>query len=341
MVQYSDKEEMNVIWSTSDKYSEIAATSVTSLLINNTCMANINIYIIDMGISDIHKKWLEDIVDLYNRHITFVKMIDIEQKVGIKMNVGRWHISTFSRLFLTTILPESIKKILYLDCDVIVRHSLKRLWETDMKDVWVLGADDCRGSLYRTELGVDKESIYTNNGVMLIDLQAWRYNNVEKIFIEYIKKRHGDITYMDQGVLNGCLQPLGKVGLLPISYNAQTACYDLGFDGLEVCRKPVWAYAKETFERDIEDPNIVHFTTCFMSGTRPWHEKDKHKFRNEFLQYREMTPWKNEPLWVDNTPATKKMMSRICTIIPKFITFRIIRCVHVYVYPWVRKMKSR
>lgn len=331
---------MNVVYSTSDAYSEIAGISIVSLFENCKDLEEINTYIIDMGISDRNKKRLEELAEHYSRKLYFLEQLNIEKLADTHIDVGRWHISTFSRLFLLHVLPEEVKKVIYIDCDMIIRHSLKELWEMDMEGTWVMSADDCRGKLYRTNIGIPENSIYTNNGLMVIDLEAWNENNVETMFIDFIKKYNGDITYMDQGVLNGVLQPLKKVKLLPISYNAQTACYDLGYDGLQVCRDPVWAYAKEEFEKGIEDPVIVHFTTCFLSGTRPWMIGDKHRYQPEFIQYRNMTGWKDEPLWKNNAKVMKKIMTAICRALPKYVTFHIIRVVHVWIYPAIRNIKN-
>lgn len=331
---------MNVIWSTSDSYSEIAATSITSLLDNSRDVDKINIYVIDMGISSEHKSWIEEIVEKYHRKLIWLETLDIENISGIQIEVGRWHISTFSRLFLSHVLPKDVKKVIYVDCDMIIRHSLKELWEMDMDDAWVMSADDCRGKRYRDNIGISRDSIYTNNGLMVIDLEAWDKNNVESLFIDFIRKYNGDITYMDQGVLNGVFQPLNKIKLLPLSYNAQTACYDLGYKGLELCRKPVWAYTEEEFNNGIKDPYIVHFTTCFMSGTRPWFKNDNHPYRAEFLKYRNMTKWKDQPLWNDETKVAKKLMTKISNILPKSLTYFIIRIVHTTIYPLARNMKS-
>lgn len=333
-------QRMNLIWSTSDKYSEIAATSIASVLENSQDADAINVYVIDMGLTQMHKSWIEELVSSYGRTLIWLEKLNIEKLTGTHIDVGRWHISTFSRLFLSHILPEDVRKIIYVDCDMIIRHSLTPLWQMDMEDTWVMSADDCRGAMYRDNIGIQRTSIYTNNGIMVIDLDAWRKNNVETLFIDFIKKYNGDITYMDQGVLNGVFQPLHKVKLLPISFNAQTACYDLGYNGLEACRKPVWAYSRNEFEEGIEDPTVVHFTTCFMSGTRPWFKNDHHPYRDEFLEYRNLTGWKNEPLWDDTTKLAKKAMTKIANILPKPVTFAIIRIVHVWVYPVVRNIKS-
>ena len=343
MVGIENKKEdelVNVVYSTSDLYSEIAAVSIVSLFDNCKDCSDIDVYLIDMGISDRNKKRLEELAERYSRKLFFIEKLNIEELAGTHIDVGRWHISTFSRLFLLHVLPEDMKRVIYIDCDMIIRHSLKELWEMDMEGTWVMSADDCRGKMYRKNIGIPEDSIYTNNGLMVIDLEAWKNNNVEQMFIDFIRKYNGDITYMDQGVLNGVFQPLKKVKLLPISYNAQTACYDLGYDGLQTCRNPVWAYSREEFEAGIKDPIVVHFTTCFLSGTRPWMVGDNHPYQPEFIQYRNMTGWREDPLWKDNAKFLKKVMTAVCRVMPKVLTFNIIKIFHVWVYPTIRNIKN-
>ncbi len=332
---------MNVAYSTSDLYSELAATSIASLLENSKDVDEINVYVIDIGISEKHRQDLLDLAKLYGRHLEFLEDLNVEDIAHTKINVGRWHISTFSRLFLLHVLPSGLDKVIYIDCDIIIRHSLKRLWEMEMEGTWCMSADDCRGKMYRKDIGIPIDSIYTNNGLMVIDLKAWRENDVETKFINFINEYHGDITYMDQGVLNGVFQPLKKVKLLPISYNAQTVCYDLGYDGLQACRKPVWAYSNEEFNAGIADPTVVHFTTCFMSGTRPWFKKDHHPYREEFLKYRSLTAWEDEPLWDDKASGGKKFMTKVSQTLPKPITYGIIHVAHVWGYPIARTLKKK
>lgn len=82
---------------------------------------------------------------------------------------------------------------------------MREFWETDLEDKIVAAVDDCRSDRYKTELNLPCDSTYTNNGVLLIDLKSWREMNVEKDFLDFIIAHNGDITYVDQGVLNGVL----------------------------------------------------------------------------------------------------------------------------------------
>ena len=331
---------MNIVYSSSDLYSELASVSIVSILENSNDANEINIYVIDKSISEKHKQEMQEMVERYGRTLYFLPDIDVEAIADTKIEVFKWHISTFSRLFLLHVLPEDMEKVIYVDCDMIIRHSLVPLWNKDMEGAWVMGADDCRGARYRDDIGIPRDSIYTNNGLMVIDLKAWRENKIEERFIAFIKKYNGNITYVDQGVLNGVLQPIRKIKLLPIKYNAQSACYFLGYEGLDLCRKPVWAYTKTEFDQDISDPVVVHFTSCFYAGSRPWEKKDNHPYRTEFLKYRELTPWKDQDLWENTEPKMKKLQYFICQVLPKGITFRIVRVLHSWLYPISRMFKN-
>lgn len=332
---------MNIVYSSSDEYSEIAGVSLISLLENNKNISVIKVFIIDNEISDINKTRLKEIAESYKREIIFLNSIDIEELAKTKINVGTWHISTFLRLFLASILPSDIKKVIYIDCDTIILKSLDDLWNIDMNNKWVLGADDCRGKNYRKNIDLDYNSIYINNGFLLIDLEAWRSNNVEDLFLNFIKKYNGDITYVDQGVLNGALGNLNKVGLLDIKYNVQTVFYDLNYMEIKKYRNPVLKYSENDIENAIENPIVVHFTKCFVSGTRPWHNINNHKYRNEFLKYRSMTPWKDSNLWKARRSLSNKIFNAIYPIIPKSILFSLLSIVHSKIYPEIRNFKMK
>lgn len=331
---------MYIAYSSSDLYSELAATSMASVLENNKDVEEITFFVIEKGITEEHKKGITEMVERYHRKIVFLPEIDAEKIANTKIEVWKWHISAYARLFILHVLPEEVKRLIYIDCDTIVRKSLKDLWNLDLGDCWIAGADDCRGTLYRKNLGLPNNSSYMNSGVMLIDLEAWRRHEVEKEFISFIKKYDGNITYLDQGVLNGVLNSKGKIKILPIKYNSQAACYYLGYDGLELCRKPVWIYSESEFNKDIKDPIVVHFTSCFYAGTRPWETVDKHPYRSDFLKYRALTPWKDSPLWENKSSKLKKAETRVIQILPKKLVFVVVRLFHVYLFPTMRNLKN-
>jgi len=206
---------------------------------------------------------------------------------------------------------------------------------------YAMGADDCRGERYRADICLEPNQIYINNGFLLIDLKAWRENDVEQKFVDFISKYDGDITYMDQGVLNGVLGSMNLVGLMPLRYNTQTVFFDFSFDEIKKYRNPVLAYTEEQIREDTENPVIVHFTSCFISGTRPWNVDNDHAYRDEYLHYKSMTPWKDTPLREDDRKLGKKIMTQICKMLPTGLMLSAISIVHTTLYPMVRDFKGK
>lgn len=332
---------MNIVYSSSDSFAPITGVSIQSLLINNQDAEEINIYLIDNNISQDNKSKIKALVNGYNRRIIFIEKPDLNKQLGLKLDVGRWNISTFFRLFLPTILPDNVERCIFLDGDTVVCHSLKELWEMDLEDKIVAAVDDCRSDRYKTELGLSANSTYTNNGVLLIDLKSWRELKVEREFLDFIIARNGDITYVDQGVLNGVLAKKGLVKVIHTKYDAMTVFFDFNFKELMNLRKPEHHLSEQEYNEAVSDPYIIHYTSCFYSGTRPWNEKCSHAKVDEYMKYKEMSPWKDLPQMPDNRKAAKKLMTTVCNILPKNLMIAGISLVHSKLYPMVRGLKGK
>ena len=324
---------MNVVYSSSDSYSELCGISIISLLENNKDVNSITIFVINNNISELNKQRLISTVSKYNREIIFVDKIDVETITKTNIYVGRWNIGTFFRLYLPTILPKDIDRLIYIDCDTIVRHSIADIYNLDLGDCLVAAADDCRSDLYRVEIGSIPGGPYVNNGFMLIDLKKWREQNIEKDFTEFISLRKGDLTYMDQAPLNGVLGVRKQIFELEPKFNAQRIFFDFSYSQLLKLRKPEHHLSLEKYNEAINDPVVVHFTPTFLTGTRPWQVKDNHKFRNEYLYYKSISEWNDEPLRIDDRKKIKKIMTFICKITPRFILLPIMSYLHSTWYP--------
>lgn len=196
--------------------------------------------------------------------------------------------SAYYRLFLSDILPATLDKVLYLDGDLIIRHSLLSLWETDLTE-YAIGASidwaEGRDEIY-SRLGYSPQKGCINTGVMLINLSYWRKYKLVKLFVDYLTEYSDKVIFVDQDVLNVVLQD--QKYLIPVKYNLQT-----GFlrTVSEWDRKK---YVKEV-EEAIEDPIIVHFT----EKCKPWcaYVHYPHPYRSTFYKYQNQTRWKGAKVW--------------------------------------------
>lgn len=330
---------MNIVYSSSDSYSEICGISIVSLFENNRDVDDIKVFIVDNDISAVNKERLLNTANKYNRTIIFVEKVDLEKLANTSIYTGQWNIGTFFRLYLGSILPQEINRVIYIDCDTIIRHSLEDIYDMDLGECSVGGVDDCRSDLYRKDIGCEPGSVYINNGFMVIDLNKWRKERFEDKFTEFISDRKGDCTYMDQAPVNGTLVPINHIYELPAKYNAQRIFFDFTYKQLISLRKPEYHLSEEDYNEAVNDPIIVHFTPTFLTGTRPWQIKDKHKFTPEYRHYKEISEWKDVPYRKDNRSTAKKIMTIICRICPKFIMIPIMSYLHAVWYP-KRRIKA-
>ena len=332
---------MNIVFASSDSYAMTCGVSLLSLLFNNKEEEVLDIYVVDNGISKENKEKLLNTALEFNRKLSFLPKPDLEKLTGVSIYTGQWNIATFFRLFLDKLLPESCERVLYLDCDMIVRHSLHEIYNLDLGNCLCAGADDCRCNLYRKELGLSNESAYINNGFLLIDLKKWREYNPSQKFLDYIHHYNGDITYMDQGVLNAILSKKGLVKVIPPKYDAQRIFFDFSYDEILKLRKPENHCTKEEYEEAVTDPIVVHFTPTFITGTRPWEVGDNHKFTPEWLKYKGMSLWKDEPLREYHPVKKKKMIHDFVTRNNRSFVIKVASIAHSNVYPKIRMQKDK
>jgi len=119
----------------------------------------------------------------------------------------------YYRLLCMDYLPDSLERVLYLDCDVIINGSIKELYFTDMEGYMFAAADD-----YVEVIGKASDSTiqqreiidqyipntfkYVNSGVLLMNLEYLRRAvNTDEI-IEMIEEFGDKLVWHDQDFIN-------------------------------------------------------------------------------------------------------------------------------------------
>lgn len=71
---------MDIVYSSSDSYCEIAGISILSLLEHNRNVKELNLYLIDNQISAENKQKLEGMIASFGRTLTYLAYPDIEKR---------------------------------------------------------------------------------------------------------------------------------------------------------------------------------------------------------------------------------------------------------------------
>lgn len=335
---------MDILYSSSDSYAFLTGISILSLLENNKGCDSIHIYIMDNHISNENRNKLIEVVEKYNREITFVPMPDMKALTGQEIDTRRWNISTFGRLYMASALPETVHKVLNIDCDTIIVDTIEPLWNTNMTGKVFGGMLECINDRYRRNVGKNNGDYYLNGGIVFLNLDEVRFGNYEKKFTDYITKYGSSLAYLDQDVLNGVVEQDKKVKL-PMRYNTLSIYFYATYEQVLKIRraKSHDFYSKEEFTAAVKNPGLVHFTTCFLDGLRPWIKGNQHPYRDKFLEYKNMSPWKDTPLQEDMRSSVIKFRTALIKKAPRFALCEVASVLHGVIIPEknYKKMKER
>lgn len=185
----------------------------------------------------------------------------------------RISLATYYRCILSSVLPDTIKRLIYLDCDLLVLGPLRPLWETNMQGIGVAGVRDIAAndeSRYQV-LQYPSSHSYFNAGVLLINLEYWRQHRIAEASINLYREHPERILFNDQDILNILFHD-NKVEL-DTKYNMQDGFYR------RTC--------KIVSIKDLQAPIILHFT-----NRKPWEYDNQHPLRQLYFKFQDLTPYR-------------------------------------------------
>ena len=132
--------EMNICLASDNNYAPYMGTAIASILKNCLEDEKIIFHLIDGGITKENKEKILSLKNIKDCEINFYTP-DIEmydewfEKTSCKAHFSA---AMFYRLSIANIIPKHIDKILYLDSDLIVTASLKKLFLMDMENYYAI-----------------------------------------------------------------------------------------------------------------------------------------------------------------------------------------------------------
>ena len=240
--------KINVALAPDDNYAYYASVVIKSIVANSKNPENCIFWILDGGLSDKSKSYL-------TKAASNVEFLEIDKEIFSEFTgKGYISISAWYRFALSKLLPKTISKILYLDCDVAVNSDLQEMFEIDINDYAIAAIKDCIWKKFNKRVNLDSGYHYFNSGVMLINVEYWREHNVEERLFGFLKESPDRMKMLDQSVLNVVLGKEYKE--LPLQWNVQ---YVPSY--IEEC-----CYGKKEFQEAMSSPKIIHFVNRF----KPW-----------------------------------------------------------------------
>ena len=207
--------------------------------------------------------------------------------------VRLWPLAAFTRLFVDVLLPESVKRILYIDIDTLVTDSVHSLFDLDMEGS-LFGAvpeADFKTSNGRYERLCFAKDVpfYFNSGVLLMNLDEYRKTGGHEDALRILEKIKDRIITPDQDIMN--YMGNGRTLALHPRWNHN--------DGLLVKQFTISGLPGHTYRgkigreilEAIVSPGIIHY----MGQHKPWRYNHRPE-RKRYARAMESLGWSTEGL---------------------------------------------
>ena len=281
---------MNILYASNDGFARHLGTSMCSLFEKNKDFPEITVYVLSLGLCEENIGKLRSIAERYGRNLEILEMGDIREKFDFDVDTGGYDISIMGRLFMGEMLPESVERVLYLDCDTVIVRSLAPMWRENLGGA-VMGAvmEPTIYEAVKESIGLAPEDGYYNSGVLLVDLKRWREEHVQKQLLEFLKEKGGALFASDQDLLNGTLK--GQIHTLMPECNFFPNYRYFSYKTLVEHAPSYRAVPKAEFSLAKKHPRIIHY----MGDERPWIRGNLNHYRLAYEKFLAMTPWAGTP----------------------------------------------
>lgn len=264
-------EEISILLSADENYARSCATTILSALENTDKPDQFHFYILSPDLSQESLRKIETICQNFQARVTLF-FIDTDTFKSYKFAQELFNPNKYSRLFGPNLCTQS-KKILYLDCDLIILGDLAELFQYDLQEKIIGAVPQVQFSYQNTfieNFGITSQGIYFNSGILLIDAVRWREAEITKTALNFIAKNATKFHYNDQDALNGIFW--GDYYCLPGKWNVEARLYGEKLLGLP--------QTPEITER-MKNPKVIHYT----GSDKPWSSNNYVAARSRYTYY--------------------------------------------------------
>ena len=276
---------LDILYISDDNFAAYLGTSLKSLICNCNDMT-LKIHIIDMEISDINKEMILATAAEKEIDVLFYDASAIVHKLkslNIKAPVENNSVATLGRLFLANVIDKSVEKVLYIDCDIIINHSLKALADCNF-NTSIAAVTDFNYGFFKDRREVRHIEEYFNAGVLLINVKKYNERISSTNIIQLINSR---MDFADQDILNIIFDK--DVTVLPPKYNSNIRCRMIKPKYITAWLKNKFGYTYKELEEAYQSPIIIHYTSSLLG--RPWEKNCKDPDLKIWRHYMHSSLW--------------------------------------------------
>ena len=242
------------------------------------------VYILESGLDAATRKRVEQSVRGTRIALRWVTLVR-DRLAALRPTLRKFDyasLASYYRLLLPEAVPGDVDKLIYLDCDLVIRRDIGALWDIDIGDAPLLAVPELseaarlvssrEGIRRHRDVGLADDQLEFNAGVMLINLRVWREEHVALRAFAYLRAAGHGVRWQDQDALNVVTAPRWRP--LDSRWNVTMHAFRGAADAEEA-------------KRLLAGPFIVHYNTA----QKPWHVDFPYGFRELFEHYLDATAW--------------------------------------------------
>lgn len=258
-------------------YTILLAALIKSIESHHQTGEKIVLYIIEDHVSNGNKKKLAKSINTEIFTLIWIPLKHtIPEHIKLPLDNSSWPLSVYARLFIPNFIDKEISKVIYLDVDMVLQKELQDLWTINLGNNIIGAVKDprveCFGNSWgggiqnHKELGLPAELPYFNTGILLIDIDKWRAEDIGAKVVKCISQNMKYANFPDQYGLNVVLAKKW----LPLN--------------------PLWNHFADTPSPTHDTPYIVHYI-----AKKPIYKETTAipKFKELFYFYLNQTAWKD------------------------------------------------
>ena len=228
-----------------------------------------------------------------------LRLVKMDESQFADLTLSKWvTVQAWFRIKLPD-LCKDLDKVLYLDCDTLIRGNLDELFSLDLTNKYLAGVKDVWGvSKYVKRLDM-KSGVYVNSGMLLFNCDYCRKEHFFDKVVDFAKNNAKIIEFCDQDSINKVVDEY-KLVVSP-KYNFMDTWWRGGYYEFEGEEEAEYLKAKE-------NPVIAHLT-----GLKPAFKGCGNKFKDEWWEVAKKTKIYDELLrdyMASNEPSNNEPLLR-------------------------------
>ena len=196
---------INILISVNSKYLDKAETMLHSFRRHND--DEVTVYLINHSLKSYQikkfKKYLNEALDMSFEMITVSNTIFD----GFSLGSERFSVEIYYRVLAQFLLPQNVDRIIWLDADLVICGKMDKFYNQSFDGNLLIACPDASWKSeeinhIKNNLGLNKEYVYFNSGVLLLNIEAMRNETNYHDIVQSAYRIADCLVYPDQDLLN-------------------------------------------------------------------------------------------------------------------------------------------